>query len=109
MEIIEQSRQFSKPELYKLTRGTSVNVKDAIGVEFEVSGYVKYHEINSKGDDVEVLAVLSKDGKVYSTISPTFKREFQYIVDLMEGDPYAIRVIGGLTKNNRDFVSCELA
>lgn len=109
MEIKNQSRQFTKQEQYKLTRGTSINVKDAVGVEFPVDGFMLYSEVNSRGENVEVLAVLSKKGEVYSTISATFKREFEFIWELMDGDDFTLRIIGGITKNNRDYVSCELA
>ena len=109
MEIKEQSRQFNKAELYKLTRGQSINVKDAVGTTFMVDGYLMYEEVNSKGENVEVLAVLDSDGHVYSTISATFKREFEFIWELMDGDQFSITIIGGVTKNNRDYVSCTLA
>lgn len=109
MEIKEQSRQFNKEELYKLTRGQSLNVKDAVGTTFMVDGYLMYEEVNSKGENVEVLAVLDSEGHVYSTISATFKREFEFIWELMDGDQFSITIIGGVTKNNRDYVSCTLA
>lgn len=109
MEIIEQSKQFSKQDTYKLTRGQSINMKDAIGKAFEPDGYIMYREENSRGEEVEILAVISKQGEVYSTMSATFKREFKYIWELMDGDPFTIAVIGGVTKNNRDYVSCTLA
>ena len=109
MEIISKSKEFNKQEVYKLTRGQSINMKDAIGTAFSPVGYIKYKEENSKGEVVEILAILSTDGSVYSTMSATFKREFQYIWDLMEGDEFTIAVIGGVSKSNRDFVSCTLA
>lgn len=109
MEIKEQSREFTKKEVYKLTRGQSINMKDAIGTAFEPDGYILYEEENSRGEQVEILAVLSKEGSVYSTMSATFKREFDYLWTLMDGDPFTLAVIGGVTKNNRDYVSCTLA
>lgn len=109
MQIIEQSKEFTKAETYKLTRGQSVNMKDAIGTKIEPVGYLKYREVNSRGEEVEILAILAKDGTVFSTMSLTFKREFEYIWELMDGDDFAIEVIGGITKSNRDYVSCTLA
>lgn len=109
MEIIEKSRDFTKQELYKLTRGQSINAKDAIGTDVHVDGYCKYSEVNSKGEQVEILAVLDVDGTVYATMSQTFKREFEFIVDIMGDDPFTITIIGGVTKAGRDFVSCTLA
>ena len=108
MNIIEQSKQFTKAETYKLTRGQSVNMKDAIGTKFNPVGYIMYEEENSRGENVEILAVLADDGKVYSTMSQTFKREFDYIWTLMDGDDFTLEVIGGVTKSNRDYVSCTL-
>lgn len=109
MEIISKSKEFNKQEVYKLTRGQSINMKDAIGTAFSPVGYIKYREENSRGEMVEILAILSSQGSVYSTMSNTFKREFEYIWELMDGDEFTIAVIGGVTKSNRDFVSCTLA
>lgn len=109
MTIKEKSKEFTKTELYKLTRGQSINMKDAIGTEFKPAGYLIYEETNSRGEDVEILAVLAEDGQVFSTMSATFKREFHFIWDLMDGDSFVLKVIGGLTKSNRDYVSCSLA
>lgn len=109
MNILEQSKQFTKAETYKLTRGQSINMKDAIGDKFKPVGYILYEEENSRGENVEILAVLADNGKVYSTMSQTFKREFDFIWNLMDGDEFELLVIGGVTKANRDYVSCTLA
>lgn len=110
MEILKQSRDFTKQEVYKLTRGQSINAKDAVGTTVPVDAYCMYSEVNSKGEQVEILAILSKDdGTVYATMSNTFKREFEYIAEIMDGDPFSILIIGGQTKGGREFVSCTLA
>jgi hypothetical protein len=108
--IIKQSREFTKQEQYKLiVDDTSVSFTKAEGMIISPIAWVEYTDTNMDGKMVDVLAVLDEDGEVYSTISDVFKRHFWQIVDLMEGEPFAIRVIAGESKNGRKFVSCKLA
>ena len=109
MEIISKSRELSKMEQYKLTRGNSTNAKDAVGTTIHPDAWCIYQEVNARGEDVEILAILDHDGSVYSTMSQTFKREFDAIVDIMAGDDFKVTIIDGLTNSGRSFVTCTLA
>ena len=67
MEIISKSRELSKMEQYKLTRGNSTNAKDAVGTTIHPDAWCTYQEVNARGENVEILAILDHDGSVYST------------------------------------------
>lgn len=101
----------NKKEMYVLTRGVSLSVQKMTDAEREkaypVRGFALYEEVNNRGEVVEVLAIKS-DGVVLSTVSTTFKNEFFYINDLMDGDPFSIRVVKGETKAGRTFYTCAL-
>lgn len=108
--IIKQSKEFSKVEYYKLiVDDTSTSLTKAEGMILSPVAWVEYSDTNMDGKIVDVLALLDEDGVVYSTISEVFKRHFYQIVDLMAGEPFAIRVLSGESKNGRKFVSCTLA
>lgn len=109
MNIIKSSRELDKRETYALTRGQNISMKDVEdGVELSPDVWALYADNNSKGNEVEILAIKDVGGNIFTTNSPTFKDEFSYIADLMSGEEYAIRVIKRQSKAGRTFITCEL-
>ena len=110
MNIINTNKaDMSKRDIYALTRGQSISLKDVEnGAEITPDVWALYTDINSKGNEVEILAVKDEAGNVFTTNSPTFKDEFAYIAELMSGEQYAIRVIKRESKAGRTFITCEL-
>lgn len=100
-----------KKTLYKLTKSKGVSVKDVDGV-FSVKAFLIYEDVNSKGEIQTVTAVLCEDSEnqpvKLQSISATFRREFEEIVDIMGKDDFSIILVHGTTKSGRDFVSCEM-
>lgn len=93
---------------YRLTRAESVSVKDIVGAEFSVDKYMIYQDINGRGEEVEILAILTSSGEIYSTLSQTFKNEFIYIEECgLIGE--TLKVVSGKSKSDRTFVSVTLA
>lgn len=109
MNIIEQSREFDKVEMYLMTLGNqSISVKDiSDGTELDIDGWILY-TMEKNGDNIELLSILTTDKKVYVTQSSTFKRSFRDISIVMEGDPYSVVKISGSSKAGRPFVDCTL-
>lgn len=114
MEIIATNLENlaeSKKLLYKMTVSAGQNVQKMTEEQrsrsYPVDVYVLYDDINEKGEEHRILSILSGNEKL-STISQTFIKSFMRIVDLMDGDPFAILVTGGESKNGRKFVDCEL-
>ena len=108
--IIKSSKELSKVEYYKLiVDDTTTSLTKAVDMILSPVCWVEYTDTNTDGRLVDVLAIQDEDGIVYSTVSEVFKRHFWAIVDLMDGEPFAIRVLSGESKNGRKFVSCTLA
>lgn len=109
MNIIEQSRDFDKVEMYLMTLGNqSISAKDiSDGTALGVDGWILYTK-EKNGEEIELLSILTKDKKVYVTQSATFKRSFRDIALVMEDDPYSVVKISGSSKAGRPFVDCTL-
>lgn len=97
-----------KPLTYRMTRGENTCVKDIVGTEFTVEKYLIYQDINGRGEEVEILAILTTSGEIYSALSPTFKNEFNYIEECgLLGE--TLKVYTGKSKSDRVFISVTLA
>lgn len=107
--IIKSNKELTKRESYKLTLDPAIKkMKDFIGVQIEVAAYCLYKDVNRDGKEVEVLSIMDKDGGVCATNSETFKRNFMNIVELMDGEEFAIEIISGESKAGREFITCTL-
>lgn len=107
MNIIKASKDFNKQEIYKLTHNRSTSLKDAVDSKITVSDWLLYADTNARGEAVEVLVLVTASG-LCSTISATFANAFLDIADAFPL-PVDVTVIGGTTRNGREFISCELA
>lgn len=111
MNVIKMCPEtMDKKTLYSLTRGQSMSVKDVDErAVITPVAYAVYEDTDKDGKTNEVLAIRDKEsGEVFTTISPTFKRNFFDIVEFMGGDDYSISVIHGTTLAGRDFVTCTM-
>ena len=106
MNVIKESKEFSKQERYMMTHNRNTSLKDAVGVKLAVTGWLYYADVNSRGENVEVLVLVTETG-YYSTISQTFANAFLDIAEAFDM-PVNIAVVGGVTRNGRDFITCEL-
>lgn len=111
IKINETSRDFTKKEMYLMTASPDmVSMKDVEdGTSLPVLAWCTFTDVKEKtGEEVDLLSIMTKDGKVYSCQSATFKIEFNKIADLMEGDSFSVIKFSGVTKAGRDFISCKL-
>lgn len=117
MKIIDTSNQelINDPVfVYRMTRGkTTVSVNklddDQLDRDYSVSAWLIYTDVNSKGEDVEILSVLTESGLVLAAQSKTFKESFFDIVDIVDDRPFSIRVLSGTSKSGRRYMDCDLA
>ena len=117
MKIIDTSSQELVNDpifVYRMTRGkTTVSVNklddDQLDRDYSVSAWLIYTDVNSKGEDVEILSVLTESGLVLAAQSKTFKESFFDIVDIVEDRPFSIRVLSGTSKSGRRYMDCDLA
>lgn len=115
MKIIKSfPENLTMKQAYSLTRNPdSRPMKTLEGATFNIDAYALYEDINSKGETQEVLAVLTSEGDTFSTISETFKRNFDDILDICTDyntDPSTvdIEVIGGESKQGRHYIGCKM-
>ena len=98
--------------LYKLTKGSSTSASklsdEELDATYPVDAFVLYEDVNRKGEDVKILAILSGD-RVITAQSETFQRSFFDIVDIVKNHSFSIKVTDGKTKSDRRFMNCELA
>ena len=99
--------------LYKMTRGkntVSVNKMDdeQLDRDYSVVGYALYADVNSKGEDVEILSLLTESGLILAAQSKTFKDSFFDILGMVGDRDFSIKVDSGTSKSGRRYMDCEL-
>lgn len=98
-----------KKTIYMLTKDPSVksikNLPD--GTAFTVSAYLEYDDINSRGENVHILSIMTDQGPL-ACQSKTFKEQFLDIVEIF-GLPVTISKISGMTKAEREYITCTYA
>lgn len=111
MEAVKFFPQDMDPRTqYKMMKSPAVKkMSDAVESILEVKSWIAYTDIDSKtGEQREILAIETKDGEMFGTVSATFRREFYDIVKFFGDDVGAIRVIGGKSKAGRDYITCTV-
>lgn len=111
MKIINSSENLTPKEIYSLTSSPKIRrMKDSIGSRIEIGAWAFYEDVNRKtGEIQEVLSIMTPDGEIFATNSPTFKEDFLQMQDLfrdMGETVHAISVISGTSKAGREFISC---
>ena len=109
MNILETGGEYTKRELYNLTRSPRIEKMSAhVGDVLPVDQYLIYEDGENRDLPVEILSVRSGD-LVVATNSATAIKEFRAIRDLMEGESFSILVTNGLSKNGRTYLTLALA
>lgn len=110
MNIIKSTQNLTMKEKYDLTRNPETermsNHKDEV---LTIDQYMIRTEPNTQtGEEITIVSIKSGD-TIYATNSTTFVREFQSLVEMAEeanDTIHHIKVIGGKSRNNRDYISC---
>ena len=110
MQIYENSREFSKVEIYLMTSSPDVeslkNVEDETSIP--VDGYILFKDKDQNGEETDILSIITPDKNVYACQSQTFRRSFLEIFELMDGEAFSIIKKSGESKAGRDFINCVL-
>lgn len=117
MTITSQSREFSKVEIYKMTKANdTISVKNLPdGSTLLVDGYLTYDDINAKGEEIHMLSVIGfiegiDKPVVWTCQSKTFKQDFSDIWAIFnDEEKFMIAKGSGESKAGRKFVNCTLA
>lgn len=109
MEILAGKNIDSKIKQYKLTMSPEIEKMSGIkdDRELKVESWCQYKDTNSKGEDTLILSI-DTGTAIYATNSTTFMEDFFRINDIMEGEEFSIRVHRGVSKNDREFITCVL-
>ena len=101
----------NKKAFYRLTESVSISVQDMTDDQYDdqydVLAYLLYTDTDSKGKEREILTIQTDKG-LFTTVSKTFKESFFKIVDLMDGDPFAIRMFTGTSNSGKTYVDCRM-
>lgn len=110
MQIYENSREFTKIEIYLMTSSPDVesikNVEDETSIP--VDGYILFKDTDQNGEETDILSIITPDKKVYACQSRTFKCSFIEIFELMDGESFSIIKKSGVSKGGRDYINCVL-
>ena len=96
-------------QIYAITHSkTAEQVKNLPDGEIiDPVNFVKYVDENDKGETNTVLAIVTSDGRLLTSISATLQRDFLEMVDNF-GLAFQCRKISGQTKAGREFVTVEM-
>lgn len=105
-----------KKQVYRMTKGDSLKI-DGLekGISLPVDKFALYVEEKERAKQdgstelykQNVLTFTSGNQK-FGTISATFIKSFMEIVEIMDGEQFAIIITGGQSRNGRNYVNCEL-
>lgn len=109
MEILKSMPEtLSKFDLYDLTMGPSLMIKNCVGQLINVEAWCYRKDHNDKDDkDINILSIRDGDA-IFSTNSDTFAKSFFMINQLMDGEPFTIKVVSGTSKAGREYFDCVL-
>lgn len=110
MEILAKSRDLTAKDVYDLTMSPATQkMADAETQIIEVEAWAIYKDTNSKGEEQEILSIKTPESEIFATNSATFKDDFKKMNELFESmgeEVHAIKVISGMSKNDRKFITC---
>lgn len=114
-KLVEASRELSKKELFKVTdfNGTmklDKETEEGNEVKIDVDYYAIVEVTNDSNEVYEVMVVVDKKtGFRYSTGSSAFRNSFMKIVEVMDGEPFAIIVFKKESKRSgKTYIACTL-
>lgn len=110
MRIISSSRELTAIEKYCMTSDPEiVSLKDVEdGQILDIVATCVFEDEKEDGT-VIITTLMCEDGKVYSTQSVTFIREYEKILEIVGNDqPVSVIKRKGTSKSGRDFIYCTM-
>lgn len=103
------NEETTKKQLFAITHSkTAEQVKNLPdGEVIDPVNFVQYVDENDRGERNTVLAIVTSDGRLLTSISATLQRDFMEMVDNFKLD-FQCRKISGQTKAGREFVTVEM-
>lgn len=100
----------SAAERYHLSMSPAVQkMKEAVGNTINISAWALYKDVNKDNKEQTILSILSENGEVFATNSPTFINDFIKMWELFSDSGETVNeiaVISGKSKNDREYITC---
>lgn len=108
MEFLATNKELTKEEKYFLTKAQDVQkMTEAVDQILDLTAWAIYTDVDKDGKEVELFAMLTKDGDKFATNSATFIGAFREILDIFEPEEIKrLKVMSGTSKNNRTYITC---
>lgn len=113
MNIIAKSASINSPmDMYALTKSPDRSkLSEVSGQVLDLDKWLVYSEPNSKGEEVTLVSLSTKDGKAYTSNSVTFIRDFTSAVTMFAefgAEFHTIQVMNGRSNAGREFITCKV-
>ena len=109
MQILRQSKEFTKKELFKIANDNHKVLKNVPDdTKFHMVDYVRYRSDDDK--EIAIIFTVTPDGEVetIATNSPTVIRTIERAVDFMESYDLEFFLRRAVSKSGRTFMNVEL-
>lgn len=113
MKIVVQYGDFTKQEIFNLTKGEGTllkNVEDGKIIDIEKLVVIQDDKVTKDGEvkTSDIMHIISKDGNTYSTESPTFQKTVLDAVEFMETEQLTFELVRQKSKAGRVFMDAKL-
>lgn len=109
MQILKQSREFTKKEIFKMANDNHKLMKNVPDdTKFHMVDYVRYRSDDDK--EIAIIFAVSPDGEVetVATNSPTVIKTIESAMDFMETSDLEFILKRAVSKSGRTFMNVEL-
>ena len=100
MDLRTQYKLIKSPDSQKMS-----SAEDSV---LKVKSWILFTDEDFTGDEREVLVIETEDGEIFATVSDVFKREFLGITNFFGDDVGDLRIVGGKSRNGRNFITCSV-
>lgn len=109
MAILYSNKELDKRRLYAHTRAEAIPMKElADGEILDPVELVIYEEVGNDEEPKKLISILDAEGRHFASSSGTLIREVEAIIELMEGEPYQLKIRKRKSNNGRIYTTCEL-
>lgn len=107
MKVIAKSNNLKPQELYNMANGNDIKrMRDVADQTLELAGWLIFEDTKPDGEVSTIVSVKTREGEVYATNSPTFRRSFESMTAFFDSVD-AIRVVSATSKKGRPFITCD--
>lgn len=109
MQILKQSREFTKKEIFKMANDNHKLLKNAPDdTKFHMVDYVRYRSDDDK--EIAIIFTVTPDGELetIATNSQTVIRTIESAMDFMETSDLEFFLRRAVSKSGRTFMNVEL-